>query len=75
MGLEKEEFASNTDALIRAVEMADECDTILILYQKKEPAGGNSGFFHVGETTNAELLWAIKRFELHLLGALAEQED
>jgi hypothetical protein len=75
MGLGREEFASNTDALIRAVEMADECDTILILYQKKETSGGNSGFFHVGETTNADLLWVVKRFELHLLGALAESED
>lgn len=72
--MKSEKFATNTDALIKAVEMADDCDTILVLYQKKEETGGEQGFFHVGGTTNAELGWMVQRFLLHLHGALERQD-
>lgn len=73
--LKRLRFANNTDALINAVEMADDCDSILVLYRKKEDAGGETGFYNVGETTNAELLWEVERFRLYLLGALSKEVE
>jgi hypothetical protein len=70
MSMKRLKFGSNTDALIKAVEMADECDSIVVLYQKKPEAGGETGFYNVGQITNAELLWHVERFRLYLLGAL-----
>ena len=73
--MNRETFASNTEALIKAVEMADDCDMIVVLYRKKDEVGGDTGFFHVGERTNAELLWEIERFRLYVLGALSNSES
>ena len=77
MSMKRLKFANNTDALISAVEMADDCDSILVLYRKKpEVDGGETGFYNVGGVTNAEMLWDVERFRLYLLGALdREVED
>lgn len=74
-GMKRLKFKSNTDALINAVEMADDCESILVLYRKKEEAGGETGFYNVGDTTNAELLWNVERFRLYLLGALEHEVE
>jgi hypothetical protein len=71
--MNSEKFGTNTDGLIKAVEIADDCDMILVLYRKKPELGSATGFFHVGGTSNAELLWDVERFRLHLLGAIGEQ--
>lgn len=70
MTMKRLTFTNNTDALINAVEIAGECDSILVLYRKKT---GETGFYNVGETTNAALLWDIERFRLYLLGALERE--
>jgi tetratricopeptide (TPR) repeat protein len=71
----KARMALEDDDPKKAVEEADSYDTCIVLYRKKEDCGGHSGFFHVGENTNASLLWEVERFRLYLLGALEREGD
>jgi hypothetical protein len=61
-----------TEILTQALEMVDDCDTIVVLYQE---SNGHQGFIHCGETTQADLNWMIDRFKLWLLGPLRKKED
>ena len=68
--MQREKYANNTEALIKLVEEADDFESLVIIYRKKDECGGSEGFLHVGETTNATLNWMVDRFKLYLLGAL-----
>lgn len=61
-----------TSTLVTAMEEVEEFDHIIILYEKKN---GNTGFFHAGEATNANLNWMVDRFKLWLLGALRNESE
>jgi len=75
MNFERIKCSDKTDALLKAMEMADDCDTILVLYQKNEANGSGQGFIHVGENTLGNLNWMVDRFQLWLLGPLRDDGE
>jgi hypothetical protein len=69
------ECTDNTEALVKMMEMASDVECMVILYEKKEEAGGGTGFVHIGEATLAELNWVIDRFKLWLHGPLRKEDE
>lgn len=69
------QVSNNTDVLIRAMDLADDCDFILVLYQGKEGSKVGQGFLNVGEPNLAELNWYIDRFKHWLLGSLRKDGE
>ena len=71
--MERIQASDKTESLVRAMEIADECDFMLVLYQGKEGSSLDSGFISVGSPKLMELLWFIERFKLWLLGPLRKE--
>jgi len=67
--------SDKTAALVQAMEMADDCDFLLVLYQGKEGSEIGQGFINCGEETQATLNWFVDRFKMWLLGPLREDDE
>jgi hypothetical protein len=61
-----------TETIAQAMEMADDLEEIIILYQRKSP--GNAGFLTAGGTTCAIVVWHLEKFKAYLLNTLNMDE-
>lgn len=61
------ESSSSSEALINALEHADEMEDVLVLYYTKPEATGGSYFCSSGMKAS-DALWLLEQFKLYLLG-------
>jgi hypothetical protein len=69
--MERIKCTNATDALVQAMEHADEMDDVLIIYYAKEGERGHC--FHSEGLKSSDALWLLEQYKAWLLG-LAKRE-
>jgi hypothetical protein len=71
---ERIKLSTVTDALLAAMERAEQMEHVLILWCPKGEVSAAGGFMTDGEQTVAETVWMIERFKQWLLSTHGEED-